>query len=134
MNALDPILSPAAVAKLLGVSKPTVWRLRRAGNFPAPISLSPGRVGFRASDIGEWLASRKTVGCKTNSDPTAPKSAPELTEAVAELERAGFPHNKAVAILVAFAHGLASGRGVGPDVARERLKNIHEGVAIQEAN
>jgi prophage regulatory protein len=33
-------------------------RLVKAGEFPAPIQLSPNRIGWRQSDIEGWLESR----------------------------------------------------------------------------
>ena len=46
---------------LVGLSVTTCWRLRRAGRFPAPIRLSPGRIGWRLSILEAWLASRATA-------------------------------------------------------------------------
>jgi prophage regulatory protein len=31
------------------------------GEFPSPVQLSPGRVGWRESDIDAWIASRPIV-------------------------------------------------------------------------
>jgi prophage regulatory protein len=56
---LDPILRPARVAEQLGLSIVTIWRLRRRGEFPAPIQLSPGAIGWRASTIAAWLLARE---------------------------------------------------------------------------
>ncbi len=61
------ILSPRAVAKLLGLSVVTIWRMREAKplrsgqarqKFPEPIQLSPGRIGWRRADIERWLEQR----------------------------------------------------------------------------
>ena len=43
---------------LIGLSLATLWRLRRRGDLPEPIRLSPGCVGWRSSDIEAWLSAR----------------------------------------------------------------------------
>ena len=55
------ILRERDVRALLGVSKVTLWRWRRAGNFPAPIRLGPNVIAWRRADVDEWLASRPLV-------------------------------------------------------------------------
>ena len=42
----------------LGLSRTTIWRLRRAGKIPQPIRISPNAVGWPAHVITEWLAER----------------------------------------------------------------------------
>lgn len=46
----------SAVVKLVTLSKCTIYRLIKAGNFPKPIKISPGRVAWRESDLEEWEA------------------------------------------------------------------------------
>jgi predicted DNA-binding transcriptional regulator AlpA len=55
----DPIDSPRTVDRRLGWCSTTRWRLAKAGQFPAAIRLSPGRIGYRRSDIDAWLAARE---------------------------------------------------------------------------
>jgi excisionase family DNA binding protein len=50
------ILTVAQTATLLGVSVPTVRRLRKAKKLPAPIRLSERRIGWRAGDLIEHIA------------------------------------------------------------------------------
>ncbi len=53
------ILRPAQVAKMLGISLPTLWRWDRDDNtFPPKIRLGPNMVGYLAADIETWLAAR----------------------------------------------------------------------------
>jgi predicted DNA-binding transcriptional regulator AlpA len=52
------VLSPSAVYRAIGLNSSTVWRLRQRGDFPEPIRLSPGRVGYRRADIERWLQAR----------------------------------------------------------------------------
>jgi prophage regulatory protein len=54
----DRILRPRDLSARIGLSLSTLWRLRRRGDLPEPIRLSPGCVGWRASDIDAWLAAR----------------------------------------------------------------------------
>ena len=54
------ILSRRQVAKLLDVSLPTLWRMRKRGEFPQPLQISPGRVGWCARTVWEWLAERNS--------------------------------------------------------------------------
>lgn len=52
------LLRPSAVAARIGLSIPTIWRLRRRGDFPAPIRLSVGAIAFREADIEAWIKQR----------------------------------------------------------------------------
>ena len=52
------ILNSTEVAKKIGWSKVTVWRMERAGLFPKRINLSDRRVGWAESKIEDWLDSR----------------------------------------------------------------------------
>ena len=41
----------------LGIlSRPTRWRLRQTGEFPAPVRISKGRVAYPADAIKKWIA------------------------------------------------------------------------------
>ena len=52
------ILRGADLQAQLNLSRTTIWRLRRAGEFPQPIRLSANTVGWSAHAIDEWLAER----------------------------------------------------------------------------
>lgn len=52
----DRILSASEVRDRVNLSRQTVWRLERAGRFPPRIHLSPGRVGWRESEIDAFVA------------------------------------------------------------------------------
>jgi prophage regulatory protein len=49
------------VLRRTGLSKVTVWRWRRAGDFPRPVRLSPTVVGWVESEIDAWIAKRITA-------------------------------------------------------------------------
>jgi predicted DNA-binding transcriptional regulator AlpA len=59
-EAIDALqlLTVTDVCKLLRISKPTLWRLRRSGNFPDPTTVTERIFGWRRSEIDAWLASR----------------------------------------------------------------------------
>lgn len=60
-------LSDKAVGDRYEVSRVTIWRWRKSDpTFPAPITLSPGCVRWRLSDLEAWEASK------------APAPAPEV--------------------------------------------------------
>jgi predicted DNA-binding transcriptional regulator AlpA len=52
------LLTVTDVCKLLRISKPTLWRLRRSGDFPDPTTVTERIFGWRRWEIDEWLASR----------------------------------------------------------------------------
>ena len=52
------ILRPADLIRILGVSRPTLWRWRRDNVLPEPIQLASNSVGWRAVDIDRWLDER----------------------------------------------------------------------------
>jgi len=54
-NNSERILSSAEVQDITGLSRTTIWRLERSGDFPARLPLCPGRVGWRYSDVMEWV-------------------------------------------------------------------------------
>jgi prophage regulatory protein len=58
LEPLPPICSPREVRMALGVSESTLYRLRREGEFPAPIRLSRRRIGWRKEVVEAWLAAR----------------------------------------------------------------------------
>ena len=57
------ILNSNEVVKKIGWSEVTVWRMERAGLFPKRINLSDRRVGWKESEIEDWLDSRPKGIC-----------------------------------------------------------------------
>lgn len=51
---LDRFLGWRQVRELTGLGRTTAWRLRRAGDLPEPVPISPGRVAWRERDIVVW--------------------------------------------------------------------------------
>jgi predicted DNA-binding transcriptional regulator AlpA len=52
------ILNELAAAHWLGVSIATMRRMRWGKRGPAFVRLSPGRIGYRISDLEAWVESR----------------------------------------------------------------------------
>lgn len=50
------ILRVTDLMALLGLSRTTIWRLRRAGQIPPPVRLSANAIGWPDDVIAEWLA------------------------------------------------------------------------------
>jgi prophage regulatory protein len=63
-STLDRVLKSREVEKITGLSSTTIWRERRRGTFPEPIRISPGRNGWRASDLATWIEDRRSVADK----------------------------------------------------------------------
>lgn len=59
MNQLPGYISTATLVATTGLSRSTIWRMTRRGEFPSPVSLSPGRVGYRRDEVEAWLRSRE---------------------------------------------------------------------------
>lgn len=58
LAASSLLVSAQTLAKRLGVSVRTLWRLRGAGKLPSPVRLG-GAVRWRTADIEAWVA----AGC-----------------------------------------------------------------------
>jgi prophage regulatory protein len=48
---------PAVIAKT-GLSRCTIWRLEKAGDFPMHFELSPNAVGWDLGEVDGWIAER----------------------------------------------------------------------------
>jgi prophage regulatory protein len=46
------------VLDLVGVSRSTLWRMVRAGEFPRRVEMSPGRRGHVYEDVMAWIEAR----------------------------------------------------------------------------
>ena len=56
-DSLTPerILSAAQAAQFIGLSRPTLNRMRRAGKLPPAIQISERRIGWRVRDLVAYL-------------------------------------------------------------------------------
>jgi predicted DNA-binding transcriptional regulator AlpA len=58
MHTDQCLLTEKELAKWLGLSLPTLQRMRSAGRGPRFVKLSLRRVGYRPSEVEAWLAAR----------------------------------------------------------------------------
>lgn len=58
---MEKLYSRKDVLAIIPLSATTIWRLEKAGKFPNRRQISPGKVGYLASEIDEWAASRQLV-------------------------------------------------------------------------
>jgi predicted DNA-binding transcriptional regulator AlpA len=57
---VDPLLSERELCIWLGVSLPSLQRLRSSGAGPRFVKLTQRRIGYRRADVDAWLAARTT--------------------------------------------------------------------------
>ena len=53
------ILRTTKLQIYVGLSRTTIWRLEKSGQFPKRVKLGQNSVGWLKGDIDTWLASRK---------------------------------------------------------------------------
>jgi predicted DNA-binding transcriptional regulator AlpA len=66
---LPEVLTEREVSEWLGISQPTLSRLRRDATGPGFIRLSTRRIGYRRSTIEAWLAEREQ--CRVAIEPSS---------------------------------------------------------------
>lgn len=54
----DKIIRIKEVLALTGLSRTTLWRLEKKGQFPARLPLSAGSVGWRMREVQKWADSK----------------------------------------------------------------------------
>ena len=61
---MDRILRTPEVVELTGLSKTTLWRWVRSGDFPMPVklgSLGTRSIGWREGEIERWIEGRPSI-------------------------------------------------------------------------
>lgn len=53
------ILRTAKLQTYVGLSRTTIWRLEKSGQFPKRVKLGQNSVGWLKGDVDTWLESRK---------------------------------------------------------------------------
>ena len=51
------------VVTMIGVSRTTLWRMVRAGAFPAPVRITERNRGYLLETIEDWMRSRPEDSC-----------------------------------------------------------------------
>ena len=60
-NALlvaSALIDAAELARMLSVSKPTIWRLKESGKLPPAIALTSQCIRWRRDAVLEWIEAR----------------------------------------------------------------------------
>ena len=52
------IIGPAETTKITNLSRSTLWRLEKKGQFPQRINISSNRVGWYEDEVSSWIESR----------------------------------------------------------------------------
>ena len=61
------VLRTTEVVERIGLSRSTLWRLERTGDFPERVHLGANSVGWLETDIDGWLRNRRR-GLGTSAD------------------------------------------------------------------
>jgi prophage regulatory protein len=80
---MDELLRTWRILAEFNWSRSTLWRRVRAGDFPAPIKLSPNIVAWIPDEVATWRKSRPRGGYGARWMPPRPTPAPELLEVTA---------------------------------------------------
>jgi len=59
--AKQEVIRPRDLPRETGLSRTTIWRIEKKGDFPKRIRLSAGAVGYRRAEVEAWLESRQIV-------------------------------------------------------------------------
>jgi predicted DNA-binding transcriptional regulator AlpA len=54
----DRIIRSKEVLEKTGLSRTTIWRLEKTGEFPRRVSLGGNMIGWRLSEINRWIEKR----------------------------------------------------------------------------
>ena len=63
-HELNRILKTPEVITATGLSKSTIWRRVRSGEFPVPVRLGGAEsrsIGWKQDDIEEWIGTRPRI-------------------------------------------------------------------------
>ena len=60
MPNVERLIRRDEITAVTGYDISNIYRLMRAGRFPAPVQIGPRAVAWRASDIAQWQASLPT--------------------------------------------------------------------------
>jgi predicted DNA-binding transcriptional regulator AlpA len=85
------ILKERQVSYWTGLSEPTLFRHRRDGTGPKFIQLSAKRIGYRRSDVEDWLRTRE---CQKLSDARHSNTSSDSSPAATTSDPPPVPNNK----------------------------------------
>lgn len=55
---LDPLMRRTDVIKACALSQSSLYRLLRSGDFPQPVRITDSTVGWRTSEVADWIRAR----------------------------------------------------------------------------
>jgi prophage regulatory protein len=61
MDARDRIIRSTEVERITGRSRVSIWRDEKAGTFPRRVRIGKAAVGWRLSEVMNWLNTREVV-------------------------------------------------------------------------
>lgn len=64
MDKPDYILNMKQICAVIGVSRHTIYRLVKAGQFPPPAKIGLRQIGWKTSTIDRWLDERFRAAVK----------------------------------------------------------------------
>ena len=64
---LHPLMSADDVAQRLGVSVVTLWRMRTAGEFPAPMTIGRRLKRWRPEDVEAYIEARAAASMRASA-------------------------------------------------------------------
>lgn len=94
-GADDRLLAWPAVHAVTGLSRTTAWRMQKAGDFPLPVLVSKGRVGWWESELAAWKlarAPRRPAEPRPFEDAGGPEPVGEACSPAAATPRVGEDH------------------------------------------
>ena len=56
--AIERIMGQKEVQQITNLSRTTLWRMERSGEFPQRLRLSDTRIGWKSQEVWEWIDSR----------------------------------------------------------------------------
>ncbi len=58
----DRIVRDPECQSMTGLARSSRWRLERAGRFPPRVQLSDNSIGWRLSELQQWIRKRSRAG------------------------------------------------------------------------
>ena len=65
MDDFGRLLRRSEIEVKTGLTRSTIYRLMRAGEFPEPLKIGPRAVRWRATEIENWIAERPRASGNT---------------------------------------------------------------------
>ena len=63
------ILRGPAVMEMTGLSRTSIWRRERRGDFPRRIRLGPNSVGWMSDEVTAWVERQRERRADKGNDP-----------------------------------------------------------------